>query len=218
MKFTQKFEFSAGRLALDLANTVEERVGYLKGAPYPAEKELLNSYSDLLQWCFAARLVSKASCSELIRVAERSPRRSETALDTIIQFRECFFRLALAAATGREPSKDDVEKFNQFLAKMPVRRLVPANPRSQSHFLISRSEESDPLLIFLPQLVDDAADILSSFPRDRLRVCAMPDCGWLFIDTSKNGLRRWCDMSDCGNRAKAKRFYERTQAGYNRQA
>ncbi len=51
-----------------------------------------------------------------------------------------------------------------------------------------------------------------------LRLIAMPDpermkicrnCGWLFIDRSKNKSRAWCDMAVCGNRAKANRHYRR---------
>jgi predicted RNA-binding Zn ribbon-like protein len=38
----------------------------------------------------------------------------------------------------------------------------------------------------------------------RVKVCAAPDCRWAFVDTSRNRSRRWCDMSDCGNRAKAR--------------
>jgi len=40
-----------------------------------------------------------------------------------------------------------------------------------------------------------------------VRVCASDTCGWLFLDTSKNHTRRWCDMKSCGNRAKARKYY-----------
>ena len=48
---------------------------------------------------------------------------------------------------------------------------------------------------------------------DRVRQCANPDCGWLFLDNSKSGNRRWCSMSACGNRAKAHRHYLRKKNG-----
>ena len=38
-----------------------------------------------------------------------------------------------------------------------------------------------------------------------LRRCANDLCRFLFIDTSRSGSRRWCDMSICGNRAKGRR-------------
>ena len=42
-----------------------------------------------------------------------------------------------------------------------------------------------------------------------VRICGADDCLWIFLDTSKNRTRRWCDMKQCGNRMKARRFYER---------
>ena len=54
-----------------------------------------------------------------------------------------------------------------------------------------------------------AADLLTSERLERVRECAGGTCGWLFIDASKNHSRRWCDMRDCGNAAKAKRHYHK---------
>jgi predicted RNA-binding Zn ribbon-like protein len=56
-----------------------------------------------------------------------------------------------------------------------------------------------------------AADLLTSGDRARIHECAGPGCGWLFLDTSRNRRRRWCTMQGCGNRAKARRFYERAR-------
>ncbi|TYB49723.1 CGNR zinc finger domain-containing protein [Actinomadura chibensis] len=53
-------------------------------------------------------------------------------------------------------------------------------------------------------------DLLATAPPDRLRPCAAPDCILWFLDTSRNGRRRWCSMTACGNRAKAKAHYTRT--------
>jgi len=46
---------------------------------------------------------------------------------------------------------------------------------------------------------------------DRVRRCANPECGWLFLDDSRAGKRRWCSMSACGNRAKARRHYHKSK-------
>ena len=53
-----------------------------------------------------------------------------------------------------------------------------------------------------------AADLLVSGELDTVRVCAGEDCNWLFLDTSKNRSRRWCDMKSCGNRAKVRKHYK----------
>ncbi len=61
-------------------------------------------------------------------------------------------------------------------------------------------------------LIADAAAALLTSPRLALvRQCSGEECTWLFVDTSKNHRRRWCDMRDCGNRAKARRHYERVR-------
>jgi predicted RNA-binding Zn ribbon-like protein len=57
-----------------------------------------------------------------------------------------------------------------------------------------------------------AADLLGAGRLARMRQCANPDCGWLFLDRSKSGNRRWCSMSACGNRAKAHRHYQREKS------
>jgi predicted RNA-binding Zn ribbon-like protein len=56
-----------------------------------------------------------------------------------------------------------------------------------------------------------AFDFLRGLPRDRTRMCADPRCTWIFIDSSRGGQRKWCDMATCGNAAKSRRHYERTR-------
>jgi len=54
-----------------------------------------------------------------------------------------------------------------------------------------------------------ALGLLEQRRADRVRICG--NCGWLFVDGSRNGSRIWCDMAVCGNRQKAKRFYRRAR-------
>jgi hypothetical protein len=43
----------------------------------------------------------------------------------------------------------------------------------------------------------------------RLRGCANEECRLFLIDRSRAGTARWCSMSGCGNRMKARRHYRR---------
>ena len=61
-------------------------------------------------------------------------------------------------------------------------------------------------------IIRSAAELLTSDKLDRVCECPGENCGWLFIDMSRNRSRRWCDMKDCGNRAKARRHYRKTKA------
>ncbi|MFI0405916.1 CGNR zinc finger domain-containing protein [Actinomadura sp. 3N508] len=54
-------------------------------------------------------------------------------------------------------------------------------------------------------------DLLATAPPDRLRHCAGTGCVLWFLDTSRNGRRRWCSMTGCGNRAKVNAHYARTR-------
>lgn len=56
-----------------------------------------------------------------------------------------------------------------------------------------------------------ALSLLRGFPAARIKTCAAPDCGWKFVDQSKNQSRRWCDMAVCGNLAKARQYRARTK-------
>ena len=57
-------------------------------------------------------------------------------------------------------------------------------------------------------VVRAAVDLLTTDVLERVRVCADDSCAWLFVDTTRNRTRRWCDMKVCGNRNKVRRFRE----------
>jgi len=57
-----------------------------------------------------------------------------------------------------------------------------------------------------------AAELLTSQKLGRVKVCAGEGCGWIFLDESRNGSRRWCDSRDCGNRERVRRHLARRRA------
>jgi predicted RNA-binding Zn ribbon-like protein len=65
-------------------------------------------------------------------------------------------------------------------------------------------------------IADSAAEMLTTSDLSRLKQCPGDDCGWLFEDTSKNRRRQWCDMQDCGNLAKVRRFRSRLRRASNK--
>jgi predicted RNA-binding Zn ribbon-like protein len=69
--------------------------------------------------------------------------------------------------------------------------------------------QDDVLDRMLWPVIRSAADLLTSQDLWSVKICASDSCNWLFLDTSKNQSRRWCDMKSCGNRAKVHRHYER---------
>jgi predicted RNA-binding Zn ribbon-like protein len=60
-----------------------------------------------------------------------------------------------------------------------------------------------------------AASALLQSEASRLRICGGSDCGWMYVDRSRNGLRRWCEMQTCGTVAKSRRRAARVVASRN---
>jgi predicted RNA-binding Zn ribbon-like protein len=58
-------------------------------------------------------------------------------------------------------------------------------------------------------VVWNAADLLTSDRREWVRSCRGRECGWMFLDLSRNATRRWCSMERCGDRAKARWHYQK---------
>jgi predicted RNA-binding Zn ribbon-like protein len=120
--------------------------------------------------------------------------------------RETIHRCFAATAAGHEPDETDLAALNAALASAPARRQV-----RPGGWEVEAPEPSVGLL--LAPVLWSAADLLVGRQLPRVRQCANPACGWLFLDDSKSGNRRWCSMSACGNRAKAHRHYQRQKAG-----
>jgi len=174
-------------LCLAYANT-----RYWRGTAAPTEQ--LNSRDDLLRWAVATERLPP-------RLLER-PGGTAISLDDAIRLREAIFRIFAATAGGRQPPDDDLVALNAVLALAPPRRRLRVGG-----WEIGTPDPS--VSVLLAPTLWSAADLLVGTRLQRVRQCANPECGWLFLDGSKSGNRRWCSMSACGNRAKAHRHYQK---------
>jgi predicted RNA-binding Zn ribbon-like protein len=84
---------------------------------------------------------------------------------------------------------------------------TPSGDRSKFAWGWGSSQTEADLPVWILSLETSA--LLTSEAISRLRACGSETCRWLFLDTSKNHTRRWCDMKVCGNRMKARRFQAR---------
>jgi predicted RNA-binding Zn ribbon-like protein len=174
-------------LCLGYANT-----RYWRGSATPTED--LHSLDDLLRWAETTERLPPT----LVRRFDRS---SDIFSDAM-GLRETIFRCFAATASGGAPAEDDLTALNAALAEAPGRQHV-----RHGGWDIGTPEPSAGTL--LAPVLWSAADLLVGGQLARVRQCANPHCGWLFLDNSKSGNRRWCSMSACGNRAKAHRHYLR---------
>ena len=191
------FEFSADALCLDFANTWGNRED--------ETDDRLSCYGDLVEWASQAGIVDDAGSRSLQRHANRHPAEADEAFGAAIALREVVFRVCSAAAAECSPDGSDLEVLNRWFFSVPPRLLCRGGECCEWEW----PKDEDNFLRVMWPVLRSAGDLLTSATVRRIRECGAPDCSWLFIDTSRGGRRKWCDMSVCGNRAKARRYYAR---------
>lgn len=196
------FELSGGDVSLDLVNTLDNR-------PLDPPRELIPQVSDLFSWARQAGLLTRIQETQLSREAKTKSEAAERFRLRVIRLRECLYELYSSIADGSKTPPEVLMHWNQYLKEC------------LDHYETVRSGDG---LVWQPRshlkgfetllwpIVHSAMQLLTGPQASRIRRCASETCDWLFLDTSKRGNRRWCDMTVCGNRAKARRFYRRKKA------
>ena len=200
-----RFEFVGGAPCLDFTNT---EGGDRRATP----TEHLHGYEDLVAWARQGELISAAQARALLLRAQREPAAAAAALASAVELREALFEIFFALADRKRPLPQHLEKLNRALAEALGHRRVAQSGRGFS----LAWDDSDDLRRMLWPVALSAADLLAGEHGTPVKLCGMwktTGCSWLFVDESRNGSRRWCSMKDCGNRAKARRHYQRVKKG-----
>lgn len=193
---------TGGALCLEFTNTTSARA---TDAPH----EQLHSYADLLTWAEGVGLLSPSLAAQLGAEAGARPADAAATLQGALALRDAIYRIFTAHAEGDSPAAD-LALLNAGLAEaMPHRRLTATADGFAWEW------ETDPTALgqMLWPVARSAADLLTSPNLARVRECAGATCNWLFIDRSKNRSRRWCDMQECGNVEKVRRYRRRRGGG-----
>jgi predicted RNA-binding Zn ribbon-like protein len=194
------FDMSGGNLALNFANTVSDRA-----SANPREK--LTDYNRLVFFGIDSGVLTRGD--RLFARAGESPGLGKSALQKAIQFREALYAIFSAAVEHRTIPGNALTHLNLMLQEAAAHgRLVYRDRR----FVWEWMYMDNYLDSLLWPIARAAADLLMSEELQNVRLCAAEDCGWLFVDRTKNRRRRWCDMKVCGNRVKARRHYQRLKA------
>lgn len=194
------FDLSGGHPALDLVNSLDNR--FRDDGP----NENLVRYSDLLRFLGESDLLDARQTGLLDKSA--SEEAAEQALHAAKELREATAAVFYAAMEEKTPVANDVMTLERhFLAAGRHRQLRWDGEHAHMMWHWDRVEADPDFPVWL--LAQSVSDLLLSDHAARVRTCAVDTCRWLFLDTSKNHTRRWCNMKVCGNRMKARRFQAR---------
>jgi predicted RNA-binding Zn ribbon-like protein len=168
----------------------------------------LSSFHDLIHWGQKTGILLEQDADTLLRNAADHPAEAENVLKQAIELREALYRIVSSVVQGVTPFKKDLSMMNKRLS----RAMSHANiVKTETGFSWNFDDHTTAFDWILNPIIRSAAELLVSEELKKLKTCADPTCGWVFLDKSRNNSRRWCDMKDCGNRAKANRFYKRKQ-------
>lgn len=176
--------FDAGALALDFAWT---------GAVNHEHHETLHAPADLGAW-----LVE--------RIPRVDPSLGERELSDALMLRAAIAGLTVGAVTAQPATASDVDIVNLFAATPDVPPALAGGSRQAGAGAVRATQA-------LSAIARDAVRIFDADVGAGIRECAAQDCGYVYLDTSRSGNRRWCSMQRCGNRAKVRAHRSRNALG-----
>ncbi|HEU5154409.1 MAG TPA: CGNR zinc finger domain-containing protein [Gemmatimonadales bacterium] len=187
----------SGHLVLDFANTAGWHAS-------DHRNEWLTGYGDCIAWARHAAGLSAKEATTLLQFADKHPGKTQQAFTKVLQLREADYRVFAALSQGRLPAQADLDQLHAArIAALEAAHFAPG-PDGRP-VLGWRPESADLLRPFYPIIVA-ATDLLGADDLKRLRQCGNHPCGWLFLDRSRNGSRRWCSSTECGNATRVRRF------------
>jgi predicted RNA-binding Zn ribbon-like protein len=197
-----------GNVCLDFVNTAN---GRRTSDWLGSIEENLRVPRDVVIWAQRTQLIGPGEDVILTAAIDADPRNAEAHLAALIGFRDRLHQLFEATVSGSEDREGTRELDGMLARTLRYRHLEQTGGRFQWAWDADVTAEN----LFdriLGRVALAAADLLTSENLHRLRMCSSHDCDWLFLDTSKAGRRRWCQMDVCGNRAKARRHAEHSRA------
>ncbi|SEK79228.1 CGNR zinc finger domain-containing protein [Rhodococcus maanshanensis] len=162
---------------------------YTGGLGERARWETLHSPHDLAAWASASQLIRASIPPEGVEVGPAD-------LAEAIALREVLWRSINRLADGQPVAEADVDALNVVAARPDLA------PRLSAGVVAVASPVTAARV--LASVARDAVALVGGPLAGRVRRCAADDCALVFVDTSRPGARRWCAMSRCGNRDKAR--------------
>jgi len=195
-----EIECLGGHPTLDFINTVHTRYA-------DSDCDYLCTFDDFVTWHVLTGLVTKSSSMQILADAKSNPQASQAVFENGIELRELLYRIFYAVAHGKKQEQADINNLDTMYIKLrPYQHLVNNRQGVSLQWQIDPTRPES----MLGPVTEGALQLLTSDKGKRVKECPAPDgCGWLFLDTSRNGSRCWCSMKNCGNLAKVRRHRKR---------
>jgi predicted RNA-binding Zn ribbon-like protein len=203
------FKYIGGDPAIDLVNTVDWTS---KGLV----EDRLSEYSRLTHWAEGAGLVVPRLAAHFRTEAGARPDAAAKALRETIQLRWVLRQIFVAVVHGEvlaslQATRDLNELLSQSFSHLQLAGM-PRGAAAGAALQWSWRDASNRLDSLIWPVVRSAAELLVSDEANRIHECGGIDCGWMYVDRSRNGLRRWCEMESCGTREKSRQRAQRRAA------
>lgn len=193
-------EVIGGHPAVDFVNTV---AAWNSDAP----GEYLNDFEDFLRWSERAGLLWTAAIG---RFCKRPAAEKRAAYEEVLKLRDSLHAVLAARAAGEKLPQRALDHLNAIIRRTVEWRRIAADVATDLRQICCVWDmQNAPAIAALGPVAWKAAELLELGELARLKECPGDDCGWLFLDTSKNRSRQWCSMKTCGNTAKVKRFRQK---------
>ena len=203
-----EFGFVGGVLALDFVNTASQRVV----GPF---KEKLVDYAELVRFAEEADAIDEGDGQVLLGMADANARAATRVVDDARELREAIYGAFSARSRGEDANAKDLGIISKHYADAVAHQRLANTPEGFQFAWPAPPVSLDQVL--WPVAVS-ATELLVSDDVARVKECATDNCNWLFLDSSKNKSRRWCEMKECWNRAKARRHQAKRKSAPSDQA
>lgn len=190
------FKYIGGDPAVDFVDTVDWTSRGL-------ELDRFASYDRVLEWAVGAEVIDAATAEHLARVAASDPYAARAAVHDAMALRGVLERIFRALTSGGDATRAIAELNDGMLRRAAGALAITRG--DDGAFALGWPSLEDSLRLPLVVTAWRAAQLLASDDVHRLRRCGGVDCGWYFVDRSRNGLRHWCEMETCGTKEKSRR-------------
>ena len=189
-------------LGLDFSNTVDWRNG-------DEREDKLETFESLVAWSVKEGVIPQGEAQSIVKSA-REKRTEDSTLRRAVQLRETIYRIFSAVAHDRRPDDEDIDTLNRFLSDYPVSSSVVKTGGEYSWAVVPGGGAEAKMLW---PVAKSAADLLTSDQLRRVTECANEEdgCGWMFLDKTRSGTKKWSSSTVCGDRAKVRAWYDRLE-------